>query len=239
MAKPRTEWQPLPHEPIQRLAENLWWVRAPVPGISMNRTMTIARLGDGRLVIYNGVALDEASMREIEAWGTPAFLVAPGAGHRLDAPAFKHRYPGLKVLAPGGARKAIEQVVPVDGLLQDFPSDPQVSFRSVPGIKDKEGAMLVRSNDGTSVVVNDIVFNMDLPKDMFSRLIVKALGSAPGPRVSLIVKLFYCDDKRAFAAALRELSFIPDLTRLIVGHDSVASGPDARNALESCAQQVS
>jgi hypothetical protein len=239
MAKPRTEWQPLPHEPLQKLAENLWWVRAPVPGISLNRTMTIARLNDGRLVIYNGVALDDASMREIEAWGTPAFLVAPGAGHRLDAPAFKRRYPGLKVLVPAGARKAIEQVVPVDGLLQDFPNDAQVSFRAVAGIKDKEGAMLVRSNDGTSVVVNDIVFNMELPKELFFRLAVKALGSAPGPRVSKIVKLFYCDDKAAFAAALRELSQIPDLTRLIVGHDAIASGPAARAALQSAAEQVS
>jgi hypothetical protein len=239
MAKPRTDWQPLPHDPIQKLAENLWWVRAPVPGISINRTMTLVRLADGRLVIFNGVALDEAAMKEIEGWGTPAFLIIPGAGHRLDGGAFKRRYPGLKVFGPIGARKAIEQAISLDGVLQDFPGDAQVSFQAVAGIKDKEGAMLVKSSDGTTVVVNDIIFNMELPKDPFGRLIVKMLGSAPGVRVSRIVKLFYCDDKPAFRAELEKLSKIPDLVRLIVGHDSVAHGPEARAALESAAQQLS
>ena len=238
MAKPRTDWRPLPHDPIQKLAENLWWVRAPVPGISINRTMTLVRLADGRLLIFNAVALDEATMKEIEDFGTPAFLIVPGAGHRLDGPAFKKRYPALKVFTPVGARQAVEQVLPVDGVLDDFPGDPAVSFQAVAGIKNKEGAMLVRTSDGTTVVVSDIVFNMELPKDFFGRQIVKMLGSAPGPRVSRIVKMFYCDDKAAFRAELEKLSQVPNLVRFIVGHDSVAQGPAARAALEAAASQV-
>jgi len=239
MAKPRTDWQPLPHDPIEMLAENLWWVRAPVPGISLHRTMTLVRLADRRLVIFNAVALEEAAMKEIEAWGTPTFLIVPTALHRLDGGAFKRRYPALRIFVPAGARKAIEQVLPVDGVFEDFPRDAEVMLRPVAGIKHKEGAMLVKSSDGTTVVVSDIIFNMELPKDTVGRLAIKLLGSAPGPRVSRIVKLFYCDDKAAFRQELEKLAKIPDLVRLIVGHDSVAHGPDARAALESAAQQLS
>ena len=238
MAKPRTEWTPHPHDPIEMLAENLWWVRAPVPGLSLNRTMTLVRLDDGRIVIFNAVALEQAAMKAIEGWGTPAFLIVPGAGHRLDGAAFKKRYPNLKIYTPAGARKAIEQVVAVDGVLSEFPRDPMLSLQPVAGIKDKEGVMLVKSVDGTSVVVNDIIFNMELPKDFMGRTIIKMLGSAPGVRVSRIVKMFYCDDKAAFRAELERLSKIPDLVRLIVGHDSVAHGPAARAGLESAAQQM-
>src|SRR5882724_90295 len=100
MAKPRRDWQALPHEPLQQLAENLRWVRAPIPGVSIKRTMTVARLSDGRLVIWSAIALDEPSMQELEAWGTPAFLIVPSALHRLDALAFKARYPALRVFGP-------------------------------------------------------------------------------------------------------------------------------------------
>jgi hypothetical protein len=238
MARPRATWQVLPHEPIQKLSENLWWVRAPVPGFTLRRTMTVARLADGRLVVFNAVALDEPSMSELEAWGSPAFLIVPGAGHRLDAAAFKNRYPALKIFGPAGAQQAIERVVPLDGLLQDFPNQPDVQFRAVAGIKDKEGAMLVRSNDGVTVVVSDILFNMGVPAGLFGKL-VKLIGSAPGPRVSRIVATFYCDDKAAFREALRGLSELPDLVRLVVAHDTVAHGADARAALISAVKQLS
>jgi hypothetical protein len=238
MAKPRRSWQALPHEPLQKLAENLRWVRAPVPGLTLRRTMTVARLTDGQLVIFNAVALDEPSMRELEAWGTPAFLIVPGAGHRLDAAAYKARYPALKIYAPAGAQRAVEQVVSLDGLLQDFPNQGSVELRAVAGIKDKEGVMLVRSSDGVTIVVSDILFNMAVPPGLFGAL-VKLIGSAPGPRVSRIVKAFYCDDKAAFRESLRKLSELPDLARLIVAHDTVAHGADARAALISAVNQLS
>lgn len=238
MPKPRASWQPAEHEPIQKLSENLWWVRGPIPGISIRRCMTLARLADGRLLIWSAMPLDEPSMKELEAWGTPAFLIVPSALHRLDAAAYKARYPALRVFCPRGAQKAAGEVVPVDGLLEEFPSDAHVSFRPLAGIKDKEGVMLVRSADGTSVVLNDALFNMPVPRDFPASLIVKMLGSAPGPRISRIVKLLWMSDKAAFRQSLQELSEIADLARLIVAHDSPISGPAAREALKSAVEQL-
>jgi hypothetical protein len=238
MAKPRRTWEPAENEPIRKLAENLRWVRAPIPGVALNRTMTVARLDDGRLVIWSAIALSEPSMQELEAWGTPAFLIVPSALHRLDAVAYKARYPGLKVLAPSGARKAVEALMPLDGLLQDFPSDERVSFAPLAGIQDKEGAMLVRSNDGTSVVLNDALFNMPMPQPMMVSLLVKAMGSAPGPRVSRVVKLLWCDDRAAFRGSLATLAQVSDLTRVIVAHDSIAEGAAAREALLAAVEQL-
>jgi hypothetical protein len=201
--------------------------------------MTVARLADGRVLIWSAIPLDEPSMKELEAWGTPAFLIVPSALHRLDAAAYKARYPELRVYCPRGAQKATREVVPVDGLLDDFPSDPHVSFRPLAGIKDKEGVMLVRSADGTSVVLNDALFNMPVPRDFPASLIVKMLGSAPGPRISRVVKLLWMSDKAAFRESLRKLSEISDLTRVIVAHDSPISGPAAREALKSAVEQLS
>lgn len=238
MAKPRSDWLPLPHEPLQELAENLWWVRAPIPGVAMNRSMTVARLGDGRLLIWSAIALTDASLQRLTTLGEPALLVVPSALHRLDAAAYKARFPGLRVFTPAGARRAATEVVAVDGTLGEAPSDAQVSFRPIAGIRDKEAAMLVKSTDGTTVVLNDLIFNMPLPEQLSLRLIVKLLGSAPGPRVSRVVKLGWCDDRAALRRDLEALAGIPDLVRLIVAHDSVLHGPAARSALLSAAEQL-
>lgn len=166
------------------LAENIWWVDGALPGMSLRRNMVVVKLADGRLVVHNGIALRDMERLEVEAWGTPSLLLVPNFGHRLDAPAYKKRYPALRVLTPEGSRKRVEDVVRVDGTYQDFPADEAVRLETLHGVKRAEGAMIVRSTDGVTVVLNDAVFNMDTKQDVLGFLFTTILGSAPGPRVS-------------------------------------------------------
>ena len=97
--------------------------------------------------------------------------------------------------------------------------------------------MLVRSKDGTTLVLNDVVFNMDRRKDVLGWLITTVLGSAPGPRVSRLTQLLLIQDRAAFRADLERYAALPDLVRLVVSHDKVSHGADAaltlRQALTS------
>jgi len=235
MAKAHMEWKVLSHGPIERLAENIWWVQGSLPGMSLKRVMTIVRLSDGRLVIHNAIALDDAGMKQIEEWGDPAFIVVPNGGHRLDAPAFKRRYPSLRVVAPKGSRARIEEVVNVDLTYEQFPEEASVRFEMLHGVGDAEGAMIVRSQDGVTVVLNDAVFNMDRKRDPLGFFFTTILGSAPGPRVSRLAKLIFIKDKRALRSDLERLAATPDLQRLVVAHEKVASGASAAEALRKAA----
>jgi hypothetical protein len=233
MARENAGWNVLPHGPIEKLAENLWWVSGSLPGMTLKRCMTVVRLGDGRLVIHSAIALDEAGMRELEAWGTPAFLLVPSAYHRLDAPAYKARYPNLTVLTPENARAKVEAVVHVDGTYADFPDDATVRLEGLSALDGKEGAMLVRSSDGLTLVLNDAVMNMDRKRDILGFLFTTIMGSAPGPRVSRLAKLVLVKDRARMRADLERYAAEPGLVRLIVAHEKVASGPDARSALQA------
>ena len=125
----------------------------------IHRVMVVVRLADGRLVIWNGIALDEPEMKELEAWGTPAFLVVPNAGHRMDARIWKKRYPALTVIAPPGARKKVEQIVAVDRTDGDF-GDPSVTLTFPACAAGREALMTVKHADGrTTIVINDLVMN--------------------------------------------------------------------------------
>jgi hypothetical protein len=235
MAKASNEWKVLPHEPIVTLSENLLWVRGAIPGMSLKRVMVVVRLADRQLLIHNGIALDERGMTELERFGSPAFLVVPSGGHRLDAPAYKKRYPALRVLAPRGSREKVEQVLPVDGCYEDFQASDVARFERLNGVDDKEGVLIVRSSDGVSVVLNDCMFNMDRKRDALGFFFTTLLGSAPGPRVSRLAKLAIVSDKKALRADFERLAELPELTRVIVAHEKVASGPDARSALLAAA----
>jgi len=233
MSTTTQQWRVLGHGPIEHLTENLWWVQGDLPKMSLKRVMTVARLDDSGLVIHNAIALEEARMRELEAWGTPKYLLVPSAMHRLDAPLYKQRYPELRVLAPRGSRSKVQQVVAVDGTYEDFPARQDVRLITLTGMAAVEGVMLVKSADGISVVLNDVVFNMDRKRDLLGYLITTLLGSAPGPRISRLVKWLLIKDRNALKCELAELAETPQLQRLIVAHEKVASGADAKQALQA------
>lgn len=224
-----TAWAVREHGAVRKLAENLWWVDGSIPNMSLRRCMTVARFNDGRLVIHSAIALQEADMQALEAWGTPAFLIVPSGYHRLDAPRYKQRYPQLQVFAPAAARAKVEQVVKVDGRYTDFPSDEVITLRDLEGTR--EGLMTVKSSDGTTLVFNDCLFNMDKKKDFLGNLITTLMGSAPGPRVSRLAKAALVKDQPTYRRELERLAEIPDLVRVIVAHEKVATGPDARACL--------
>ncbi len=231
------EWTAQPHEPIQQLEENLWTVRGSLPGMAMLRTMTVARRTDGRLVLHSAIVMDEASMKEMESWGTPAFLVVPNGYHRLDAAAFKARYPEIVVLCPAAARKKVERLVQVDGTYEDFPPDEDVKLEYLDGLARAEGAMVVRSRKGTSVVMCDALFNMPHVGGLQGFVFRHVTGSSGGPRVSRIARWFVVKDKKAYRAELRRLAAIPDLVRVVVAHQEPIAG-DVAGALRAVADTL-
>ena len=75
------------------------------------------------------------------------------------------------------------------------------------------------------------MFNMDRKRDVLGFLFITVFGSAPGPRVSRLAKLVYVKDKSALRADFERFADLPGLTRVIVAHEKVAGGADARAAL--------
>jgi hypothetical protein len=235
-AKVSGAWNVLDHGPIERITERLWRVEGAIPGMTLRRVMTVAKRASGGLVIHSAIALRPAELAELTAWGKPEVLAVPGAYHRLDAAAYKRRFPELRVYAPNACIGKVREVVQVDGDYEDFPTDEFVELRSVPGTGGREGAMFVRSSEGLSVVLNDVVMNMDRKHDLLGFLFTTLLGSAPGPRVSRLSKLVLVTDKHALRAELERLAALPDLAHLIVSHEKVARGRDeAKAALERAA----
>jgi hypothetical protein len=228
MAAAHEEWKVLGHGAIEHLDDNLWRVEGQLENMPLLRVMTLVRLADGRLVIHNAIALGQEDMDKIEAWGEPAFLVVPNGYHRLDAPAFKRRYPTLKVVCPRAARDKVSRVVAVDLDYSEFPGDASVRMEHFDGCGEAEGLMIVRSGSGTTVVVNDAIFNMPHQRGLQGFVLRHVTKSTGGPTVSRIARWIVIKDAPAFRAHLERLADLPDLRRVIVSHHEVIDADVSR-----------
>jgi len=217
MPKAFDSWQVFPHRPLEKLEPNLWRVEGDLPNANGTRVMTIVKMRDGGLLIHNAIALEDALMAQIEAFGTPSVLVVPNGFHRLDAKVFKQRYPQLKVVCPAGARKRVAEVLPVDATYADAPSDADVRLFHLDGTKDNEGVLEVKSGDKTTFVLNDCVNNLPKMGGFFGFL----LAPTGKPSVPRIARWMMIKSKPAFRAHLEQLAATPNLSRIIVSHGAL------------------
>jgi hypothetical protein len=198
--------------------------------------MVLVRLTGGRLLIFSAIALDPAGMAKLESHGTPAFLAVPSDMHRIDAHAFKERYPQIKVVTPAGARVKVARVVLVDTTSPDF-GDPAVTFVTVQGTEEHESALVVRRPGGTTLVLNDIVGNIRDASGLTGWMLRLAGFAGDAPRVPRVVKKKLIDDTDALRLQLLQWAELPNLRRILVAHGEPIEG-NAAQTLRDLAQSL-
>lgn len=230
---PSNAWTAAPHDPIEELAPNLWRVEAPLPNMAIRRVMAVAKMSDGGLILHSSIALDEPSMQRLEQWGEPRYIVVPNAFHRADCGKYKARYPGAQIVCPSAARRKVEQVVPVDCDYDHFPQSSDIQLRHLSGTKQREGVLVVRHGEQSSIVLNDIVFNMPHMPGFMGWTLRHVTKSSGGPRVSRIAQLGLVSDAAQVADDLRQLAQTPGLTRVIVSHHEIIAERAAEQLKEA------
>lgn len=227
MAKSEPTWNILPHGPLVAQSENVWTVDGTLKSLPMPRRMTVVR-DSGGLIVHSPIAVDEATLAQMLALGDVRAIVVPSTHHRMDAPAYKARFPSAQVVTPRGARTDVAKVVPVDVTYDAWPQTERVRVVHLDGVNEAEGYMDVRDSDGSVLVLNDAVFNMPHMRGVFPYVYGKLMGNFGGPRVTTIYRRFVVRDKRAFADTLERLSRTPKLKAVVVSHGDVLTDEPAR-----------
>jgi len=127
-----------------------------------------------------------------EPWGQIAFVIVPNDHHRLDAAAYKARYPEARVICPAGARAKIEQKVKVDATEADL--GDTVRYRMLGGTRDCEGWLEIQ---GGTLVLGDLIMNLR-PMRGFGGWIMNCMGfSGDSPKVVPATKKVLVADREA------------------------------------------
>jgi hypothetical protein len=219
VTKPFQQWTVLPHGKLVQIDENILTVVGEIhmPLMDLPRRMTVVRLSDASLVIFSAIALDEDEMSALETYGRPAYLIVPSDKHRLDAKTWKDRYPEIQVVAPEGARAKVKEAVPVDTVTPRF-ADPNVQFVTVPGTRGREAALVVRTPNGTTLVLNDVVGNIRDAAGFGGWLLHLAGFAGKEAQIPAVVKMAVIEDKKALRTQLLQWAEIDALVRILVSH---------------------
>jgi hypothetical protein len=238
MTQPLQKWKVLPHGKLSQIDDNILTVVGEIhmPLMDLPRRMTVVRLNDSRLVVFSAIALDEDEMAALEAYGRPAYLIVPSDKHRLDAKIWKDRYPAMQVVAPEGARAKAAETVPVDTAAPRF-DDPNVQFMAVPGTRGREAALVVRTPNGTTLVLNDVVGNIQNASGFGGWLLQIAGFAGKEAQIPRVVKMAIIEDTNALRAQLLQWAGIESLKRIIVSHGSPIEG-NPRQTLRDLASSL-
>jgi hypothetical protein len=234
MAKCFRTWTVLDHGPVEKLSGKIWSVSGSLPKGSTRRLMGLVKLSGERLLVHNAIALRDAEMAEIERWGKPSVMIVPNGFHRQDAYIWKQRYPELRVICPLGARAKVAEEVPVDGSYEEDLGDSSVQLFHWRGSKEREGGVLVREANGSTLIVNDMLLNLPKLGGMMG-IMLAPTGVASVPRV---MRWMLVKDSQALKQHLLEVAQLPGLDRILVGHgETIEQG--AADTLKRAANQLS
>jgi hypothetical protein len=229
MAKPPRPWIVTRHNPIEKLEDNLWAVEGDVPGVPFRRRMSIIRRGDGTLLFFNAMPLEDGAMKELTSWGKPSALVVPHDQHMIDATAFAEKL-GLSLYGPKACEEKIRARAAMAGALDAVPAEAAVRIETLEGVKNGEPVLIVTSAGGrVSLLFSDAIMNN--PKDAIGFL-PRLMGFSGAVKIVPVFRMMFLKDKKALRAQLERLAAIPGLTRIVPCHgDVVSSGaPEALRA---------
>ena len=212
-------WKFCPHGPITPVVDGVWQVQGTLPGGNpLPRTMVLWRLPSGGLCIHSAVNLSEEGMGELEALCQPELLLVPNRFHRMDAPAWKARYPKLQVIAPKAARSFVDQVLPSDADCESVLPPLGVEVIHPGGLKPLEGIYKVGPEDSYALVFTDTLFNVreHLPgvHGFMMRYLTGSTGFFGLTRLARLFSLSSGADYKAWLGEQKQAS----LSAIVVGH---------------------
>lgn len=211
---------------LERIGEEIWIADGPTVsffGFPYPTRMAVVRLAERALWVWSPVGLDDALRRDVEALGSPRFLVAPNKLHHLFLGEWQRAWPEARLYgAPGLARRRPD--LRFDAELGDAPPP-------------EWGGAIDQAVVGGSLVMDEVLFfhrpsRTALACDLVQRFppetlpplrrwimrldgLVGPAGSTPREWRATFLRR-----RRARAAAERALAWRPE--RLVVAHGAWA-----------------
>ena len=234
MAKPKRPWTVGKHSELKQIDDNLWGIEDVLPP-GILRRMCIIKRSDGALVFFHAVPVDDATLAQIRALGTPKYLVVGHEQHAVDTHAFQEKL-GLQSYGPKKLAAALLKRFNLTGALEDIPRDPSVEIIETPGSKKDETTIIVKSGGGArvSILTSDVLQN-NPPEKL--KLLFKLLGFGGGPKVVPLFRLLFTSDKTLLKQTLLKWADMPGLRRLVPFHGDIVEN-DAAGAIRAAASKL-
>jgi hypothetical protein len=207
---------------MQQLHSDLWVAGSPLRflGLEMGARMTVMRLPNGKLMLHSPIAADPALVREVQALGPVAYLIAPNKLHHLFVAQWQDTCPdALLYVAPGLDTKRSD--LAIDGVLGD---SPHASWKDVIDQVFLGGFSFVNEvaffhAPSATLILTDLAFNVGPESPPLTRAFFR-LGGTYGRLSPTLLERILVRDRAMFRAALERILEWP-FERIVVAHGGV------------------
>ncbi len=182
--------------------------------------MAVVRLPDGKLLLISPIAADPDLVREVEALGPVAHLVAPNRFHHLFLASWQQACSDASTwVAPGLDSKRAD--LPVTGVLSNEPEPDwkdtldQVVLEGIPMLNE----VVFFHRPSATLLATDLAFNVGAESPMPTRLAFRLIG-ADGRLSPTIFERLLVRDREAFRRSLTRVLDWP-FERVVVAHGGI------------------
>ena len=205
---------------MEQVAQNLWVLRYPLRlmGLAIGRTVTIIRLGSGKLVIHSTAPFAPADLAAIRELGEPGWLVEATRFHDSFAQEGRAAFPAVPYLAPlGFANVAGATTEPLTPPPEEWAAELEVlELGGMPKVREH----VVFHRPSRTLIVGDLLFNFGRGASGWTRFFarhvmrLKEFGGM-SPFFRLMIR-----DRSAFRSSVQRMMDW-DFDRVIVGHGEI------------------
>ena len=208
---------------MKQLHAELWITDSPLRflGLEVGARMTVVRLPDSRLLLHSPIAATEELVREVEALGRVAYIVAPNKLHHLFVGEWQRACPdALLYVAPGLDTKRAD--LAITGVLAEEPepgwkgSVDQVLLGGIPFANE----VVFFHRPSATLIATDLAFNIGPSSPPLTRLAFR-LGGAYGRLSPTLLERLLVRDRAAFRQSLERILAWP-FERVVMAHGEVS-----------------
>lgn len=211
---------------MQPQGEGVWHLRGAdlrLPGgVRLPLSSSLARLGDGGLLLYAPADLDDATWRQIATHGPVTRIVAPNLLHHLFLTRALERCPQATLHGPAALaakRPDLPALHPTGPASGDWPDD--LAAIALDGAPALEETVLFHRRSGT-LLCGDLLFHVTAPAGVATRLVLALMGTGGGRLAQSRAWRFLVRDRGALRAALDRVLALP-ITRVLPCHGAAAT----------------
>lgn len=202
----------------------------PFMGSHIDIRMSVIRLGNGHVLVFDPIPLDETLRESIAALGTVKYIVAPNRYHHLYVNACADMFPGARILAAPGLPERIkslrhDETIGANSLAEHREEIDFMLFTAMPMLNE----IVFLHRPSRTLLLTDLAFNIQradwTPWGIYTRL----SGAYKKFGLSRLMRFGIKDKRRAREEIDRILGW--DIDRIVVSHgDIVEQGGHARLA---------
>lgn len=217
-----------PLDTLKRVVDDVWIVDGPVirfgmpwPKMPFPTRMTVLRVATGDLLIHSPTPFTPALRTQIEAVGTPRWIIGPNRIHFWWIPEWRAAFPEAEVYLAPRIREQAGARLDFDGLALDresgYPWDADIATLPIAGSFMTEVEFFHRASH--TLVLTDLIENFEPQKLSFVTRFLTRLGGVQHPdgQTPRDMRLTFARQKPQLKAAVeRMIAWNPE--RIILAH---------------------